>query len=60
MVLSGEPLAASGFLRSVSPGVASRRGDSRAAADPAGFCVALPHRARRPVGERQFFAIRTL
>jgi hypothetical protein len=35
MVLSGEPFIGFGFLRSVSPGAASRRGDSRAAADPA-------------------------
>ena len=37
MVLSGEPLSGFGFLRAVSPGAASRRGDSQSAADPAGL-----------------------
>jgi hypothetical protein len=59
MVLSGEPFSGFGFLRSVSPGAASRRGDSLAAALPRA-CVALPRRARRPVGERRFFAILTV
>jgi hypothetical protein len=54
MVLSGEPLSGFGFLRSASPGAASRRGDSQSAADPAGL-RRIAHRARRPVGERQFF-----
>ena len=37
MVLSGEPLSGFGFLRSASPGAASRRGDSQSAADSAGL-----------------------
>jgi hypothetical protein len=37
MVFSGEPFDGFGFLGSVSPGAASRRGDSEAAADPAGL-----------------------
>ena len=37
MVLSGSLLSGFGFLRAVSPGAASRRGDSRAAVDPAGL-----------------------
>ena len=41
MVLSGEPFSGFGFLRSVSPGAASRRGDSLAAVLPRA-CVALP------------------
>jgi hypothetical protein len=60
MVLSGEPFSGFGFLRSVSPGAASRR---RATAEQLPIpraCVALPHRARRPVDERRFFAILTV
>ena len=59
MVLSGEPFSGFGFLRSVSPGAASRRGDSEQLPIPRA-CVALPHRARRPVDERRFFAILTV
>ena len=59
MVLSGEPFSGFGFLGSVSPGAASRRGDSRVLPIPRA-CVALLHRARRPVGERRFFAILTV
>ena len=42
MVLSGEPFSGFGFLRSVSPGAASRRGDNRIAVDPAGLCRITP------------------
>lgn len=48
-----------GFLRSAPPGAATRRGGSRTAVGHAG-CVALPHRARRPVGERRCFVILTV
>ena len=60
MVLSGEPFSGFGFLRSVSPGTASRRGDSRAAADPAGLRRIAPPGAapgRRTVAFRDPYCI---
>ena len=59
MVLSGSLLAASGSYGPYRP--ALRAGAATAEQLPIPrACVALPHRARRPVGERRFFAILTV
>jgi hypothetical protein len=59
MVLSGSLLAASGSYGPYRP--ALRAGAATAEQLPIPrACVALPHRARRPVGERLFFAILTV
>ena len=59
MVLSGSLLAASGSYGPYRP--ALRAGAATAEQLPIPrACVALPHRARRPGGERRFFAILTV
>ena len=51
-------LSGFGFLRFLSP--AQRPGAPAAELPLSRACVALPHRARRPVGEQRFFAILTV
>jgi hypothetical protein len=59
MVLSGEPLGASGSYGPYRPALRAGPATAKQLSIPRA-CVALPHRARRPVGERRFFAILTV
>ena len=59
MVLSGSLLAASGSYGPYRPALRASAATTKQLSIPRA-CVALPHRARRPIGERRFFAILTV